>query len=239
MPRSPGPDISPSTLVKFPGASAFGPAGDPESPLPPPISPLVALSDVWPVETCIYKDYIVNRESGEVVILAMSRPMSSEEIRPFQGWTPSGIRASELADAAPVRSLVSLIIASWLRDADAPLDIFKNLSAASATWACTRHKVLWMFIDKDDDWIIPRPEPRPSVGARDSGEIDPWGLIPEYLDTSPKKESVIGWLVLSTVVPLLDMGSCTPIVDFDPAAEESNDHELAPLPLRIEDLPGV
>ena len=193
--------------------------------------PWVALSDLWPNDTCTYSTKIAKREGEAVAILAIPAIPSNADLRPFQGWTPPKERFAKISEDQPRAAVVSLLLASWLRDADAPLDIFRAISTASVIWASTRHKALWMYVDFEASWILPRP----TVRVRDPQEIDPWN----YIEATPPKENVVGWLHLPSVAPLCDLAGIPLQDEEEPTQDRLQDAGLRPLLLKIDDLPGV
>ena len=88
-----------------------------------------------------------------------------------------------------------------------------------------------MYVDSEASWVLPRP----TVGVRDPQEIDPWN----YIEATPPKECVVGWLHLPSVAPLCDLAGIPLQDEEEPPPDELQDAGLRPLLLKIDDLPGV
>ena len=204
------------------------PAAPPKEEAP---EPWIALSDSWPCDTCTYSTKIVKREGEAVAVLTTASVPGDTDIRPFQGWIPREERYAEISEDQPRAAVVSLLLASWLRDADVPLDMFRAISTTSVLWASTRHKTLWMYVDAEADWV----RPRPTVEVRDPNEINPWN----YIEATPPKECVVGWLHLPSIAPLCDMAGIPLQDEGEPLHEDLHEAGLPPLLLKIDDLPGV
>ena len=246
------PDSSQEPQVsqpQFPGADPFGqevkdipieereakePTDNPVLLQEEKIEHKIAPSDLWPTPTCIYSEKIALRESGNVLVMTASPISQKAEIRPFQGWTPTKERLEELWESNPKAAVVSLLLASWMRDADIPMEIYKSLSTSSASWASTRHRTLWMYLDADASWT----KLRSPIRVRDPGEVDPWNYIIEAKSDDPK-ECVMGWLHLESIVPLCDIGIMEMEEEAGPLGSSELDQCLQPLPLTIDELPGV
>ena len=190
--------------------------------------PWIALSDLWPSDTCTYSTKIAKREGDAVAVLTTSSVPGDTDIRPFQGWTPREERYAEISEDQPKAAVVSLLLASWLRDADVPLDMFRAISTTSVLWASTRHKTLWMYVDAEADWV----RPRPTVEVRDPNEINPWN----YIEINP---CVMGWLHLPSIAPLCDLAGIPLQIEGEPLQDDLHEAGLPPLLLKIDDLPGV
>ena len=198
------------------------------------IEPEIAPSDLWPAHTCIYSEKFALRESDAVLVLTASPISQKAEIRPFQGWTPSKERLEEIWESNPKAAVVSLLLASWMRDADIPMEIYKTISTSSASWASTRHRTSWMYLDADASWT----KLRSPIRVREPGEVDPWNFIFEA-DSSDPKECVMGWLHLDPIVPLCDISMMEIEEETGPLESSELDQGLQPLPLKINELPGV
>ena len=90
-------------------------------------------------------------------------------------------------DKNPHTFVSSLVLASWLRDADEPLDTFRSLSTCSLQWGMTRPKVLWMFAPQKAAQGLPRP----SVAEAHSYRLNVWSLLDPPIRN---KKQIMGWI---------------------------------------------
>ena len=97
-------------------------------------------------------------------------------------------------ESNPFLAVSSLVFASWLRDADEPLETFRNLSTCLIYWGATRPKVLWLIAPQAAGC---RP-PRPSVGGGNNAGIDVWGLLDPVV---PAVNPIMGWIPSASRVP--------------------------------------